>query len=276
MKVKEAIIPAAGFGTRFLPASKSIPKEMLPIYDKPAIHYVVEEAVKSGIEKIVFVVSRGKGAIEDYFDRSPELESFLEKKGKRRELEKVLEPASLAEFVFVRQDYPRGLGHAILCGEKAVSGDTFAVLLPDDLMASEKPCLMQLLNAMEKHKAQGAIAVMEVEREKVSSYGIVYGDKLEDGVVEIKGMVEKPSPQETPSRLAIIGRYVLPREIFGAIKRTKPGKGGEIQLTDAIASILGDKTILGVSVDGERFDVGNPQGFVKANVFFSNIRGQGS
>ena len=275
MKIKEAVIPAAGFGTRFLPASKSIPKEMIPIYDRPAIHYVVEEAVKSGIEKIVFVVSRGKEAIENYFDRSPELEAFLEKKGKRKELEKILEPSSLAEFVFVRQDYPKGLGHAVLCGEKAVSGDTFAVLLPDDIMVSEKPCLRQLIDAMEKHKAQGAIAVMEVEREKVSSYGIVYGEKLEDGVIKIEGMVEKPSPEEAPSRLAIIGRYVLPREIFGAIKRTEPGRGGEIQLTDAIASILKDKTILGVSADGKRFDVGNPQGFVEANLFLSKFMEQG-
>ncbi len=271
--VRKLVIPSAGFGTRFLPLTKAIPKEMVPIVDKPSIYYIVDEGRRSDIDTFVIVVSRGKVPIEDYFDRNPELEEFLKKKGKKDLLEKVLDPPSMGSFVFVRQDFPKGLGHAVLCAEAAVGNETFAVSLPDDLIISDKPCILQLLEAMERYGADGAIALQEVPEKDVSRYGVVSGKRLSDSVIELDGLVEKPPVGEAPSNLAIVGRYVLPPSIFGALKKTPKGRGGEIQLTDAISRVLGSSKIIGVLFEGKRFDVGTPEGFLKANIEVSRIMG---
>ncbi len=268
--VKKAVIPAAGYGTRFLPATKSIPKEMVPIIDKPAIHYVVEEAAKSGIEVVIIVLSRGKEAISSYFDRNPELEGILKDKGKEKELRAIIEPSELCNFIFVRQDFPKGLGHAVLCAEKAVGNETFAVLLPDDLIVSEKPCLMQMMEAMKE--ADGVIALQRVKENELSSYGIVGGRWIGEKTFEIKEMVEKPKPSEAPSDLAIVGRYILPPAIFKAIRETPPGRGGEIQLTDAISKLLSTHKFIGLVFEGKRFDTGTPKGFLEANVSLKSLR----
>lgn len=263
-KVRKAVIPAAGFGTRFLPATKSMPKEMLPIIDKPAIHYAVEEAVKAGIEEIIFITGRGKRALEDYFDHSYELEHLLELKGKTKELKEIKAISDMAEIVYIRQKEALGLGHAVLRARDLVGDEPFAVILPDDFVIGDKPCIGEMMEVFEK-TGKSVILTEEVPKEKVSSYGVV--DPVEDGLsFSLKGIVEKPSMDEAPSNKAVIGRYVFDQKIFEYLEKTEPGKGGEIQLTDAIVGLIQNEGAMGYSLQGTRFDTGDKLGFLKATV----------
>jgi len=269
MKVTKAVIPAAGLGTRFLPATKAQPKEMLPIVDKPAIQYIVEEAVASGIEDILIITGRGKRAIEDHFDRAVELELLLEKKGNGRLLEIVREISEMANIHYIRQKEPKGLGHAVHCARKFIGNEPFAVLLGDDIVRSQTPCLKQLLNIYEKYGAS-IIGVQEVSREETQRYGIVeVSDADLNGVYEIKDLIEKPKPEEAPSNLAIMGRYVLTPEIFEAIEATPPGTGGEIQLTDALKRLSQTQPLYAYNFEGRRYDVGDKLGFLIATIEFA-------
>jgi UTP--glucose-1-phosphate uridylyltransferase len=263
-KVRKAVIPAAGFGTRFLPATKSMPKEMLPIIDKPAIHYAVEEAVKSGIEEIIFITGRGKRALEDYFDHSYELEDLLKKKGKTEILKEIEAISDMAEIVYIRQKEALGLGHAVLKAKDLVGDEPFAVILPDDFVVGDKPCIGEMIEVFNK-TGKSVILTEEVPPEKVSSYGIV--DPINDGpYFDLKGIVEKPSIEEAPSNHSVIGRYVLDPKIFKYLEDTKPGKGGEIQLTDAIVDLIRNEGAQGFKLTGTRFDTGDKLGFLKATV----------
>ena len=273
MKIRKAVIPAAGLGTRMLPITKSMPKEMLPIVDKPVIHYVVEEAIKAGIDDILIITGKGKRAIEDYFDRSFELEFYLREKGKFEELKQIEEIGEMVDIYYVRQKKPLGLGDAILHAEKHVNGEPFAVLLGDDIIVSEKPGIKQLIEIAERKEAP-VIGVERVPWELVSRYGIVDGEPLGDGVYQVKHLVEKPSPQEAPSNVAIIGRYVLTPEVFDALRETPPGRGGELQLTDALQRLLSSQNIFAKEITGERYDVGSKLGFVIANIELSLKRGE--
>ena len=273
MKIRKAVIPAAGLGTRMLPITKSMPKEMLPIVDKPVIHYVVEEAVKAGIDDILIITGKGKRAIEDYFDRSFELEFYLREKGKFEELKQIEEIGEMVDIYYVRQKKPLGLGDAILHAEKHVNGEPFAVLLGDDIIVSEKPGIKQLIEIAERKEAP-VIGVERVPWELVSRYGIVDGEPLGDEVYQVKHLVEKPSPQEAPSNVAIIGRYVLTPEVFDALRETPPGRGGELQLTDALQRLLSSQNIFAKEITGERYDVGSKLGFVIANIELSLKRGE--
>lgn len=265
-KVRKAVIPAAGFGTRFLPATKSMPKEMLPIIDKPAIHYAVEEAVKAGITEIIFITGRGKRAIEDYFDHSYELEDLLRTKGKHDVLKEVEDISDMADIVYIRQKEALGLGHAILRAKDWVGNEPFVVILPD-VLVEDSNCTKDLVETYAK-SGKSVIGVKAVPEEKVSSYGIV--DPAGDGeCFEIKGMVEKPSVEEAPSNLSIYGRYVLSPEIFNYLEETEPGAGNEIQITDAIAKMIPNEGVMGQVYDGEYFDTGDKLGFVKATVSFA-------
>ncbi|ASJ06242.1 UTP--glucose-1-phosphate uridylyltransferase GalU [Thermococcus pacificus] len=272
MRVRKAVIPAAGLGTRMLPITKSMPKEMLPIVDKPVIHYVVEEAIKAGIDDILIITGKGKRAIEDYFDRSFELEYYLREKGNLGQLRQVEEIGEMVDIYYVRQKKPLGLGDAILHAEKHVNGEPFAVLLGDDIIISEKPGIKQLIEVAEKKDAP-VIGVEEVPWELVSRYGIVEGELVSRSLYRIKDMVEKPSPSEAPGNIAIIGRYILPPEIFEFLRRTPPGKGGEIQLTDALREMLKEQDMFAKVIDGERYDVGSRAGFIRANLEISLSRG---
>lgn len=265
MKVKKAVFPVAGLGTRFLPATKSSPKEMLPLIDKPLVQYVVEEAVASGIEQILFVTGRGKRAIEDHFDISVELESHLEEKGKQSTLQEIREIADLLDIFYVRQKKALGLGHAILCARDFVGNEPFAVLLGDDIIDSEVPCLRQLLNVYEERKGS-VLALEKVPMENISSYGCVKADPLAERVFRVTDMVEKPKREEAPSDMAIIGRYVLTPRIFSILEHQEPGKGGEIQLTDAILKLSREEQVYGCLFDGLRHDCGDKLGFLKATV----------
>ncbi|NIO48927.1 MAG: UTP--glucose-1-phosphate uridylyltransferase GalU [Candidatus Aminicenantes bacterium] len=265
MKIKKALIPAAGFGTRFLPATKSQPKEMLSVVDKPLIQYGVEEAVQSGIESIGIVISRGKSSIEDYFDRSPELEQFLEEKGKVDFLEQVREIASLAEFFYIRQKKALGLGHAILMGESYIGQEPFAVLLPDDIFDCPTPCTKQLMDAYSELKSS-IIVLGRVDEEGTKKYGIVKPKKISDRVYQVEDMIEKPGPERAFSDLGILGRYIFHPEIFEAIKKTDPDKGGEIQITDAIKILLKTKPVYGYLFEGKRYDAGDKLGFLEASI----------
>jgi UTP--glucose-1-phosphate uridylyltransferase len=263
-KVRKAVIPAAGFGTRFLPATKSMPKEMLPIIDKPAIHYAVEEAVKAGIEEIIFITGRGKRAIEDYFDHSYELEDLLEIKGKTELLAQVREISDMADIVYIRQKEALGLGHAVLRARDWVGDEPFAVILPDVLIDSAESCTKQLIRVYEK-TGKSVVGVKEVDWDQVSSYGII--DPEGDGAsFNIRGVVEKPSREEAPSNLSIVGRYIFTPEIFKYLAETEPGKGGEIQLTDAIAKMIEGEGVCGATYEGEDYDTGDKLGFLKATV----------
>ncbi len=267
-KVRKAIIPAGGWGTRFLPATKAQPKEMLPIVDKPTIQYIVEEAVSSGIEDIIIVTGKNKRAIEDHFDRSPELEVLLEKKGDRELLELVRSISELVDIHYVRQKEARGLGHAVYCARKFVGREPFAVLLGDDLIVGEKPCLKQLLEVYEEYRCP-VIAVQEVSLEEVRRYGIIKPARTSapgGRLVRVEDLVEKPAPAEAPSRYAIIGRYIITPEVFEILATTKPGAGGEIQLTDALRELLKTQPIYAYLFEGERFDVGDKLGFLQATV----------
>lgn len=265
MKIRKALIPAAGFGTRFLPATKSQPKEMLSVVDKPLIQYGVEEAVQSGIESIGIVISRGKSSIEDYFDRSPELEQFLEEKGKSDFLEQVRGIASLAEFCYIRQKKALGLGHAILMGESYIGQEPFAVLLPDDIFDCPTPCTKQLIDAYSELGAS-IIVLGRVDEEGTKKYGIVKPKQISERVFQIEDMIEKPGPERAFSDLGILGRYVFHPDIFEAIKKTDPDKGGEIQITDAIKILLETKPVYGYLFEGKRYDAGDKLGLLEASI----------
>jgi UTP--glucose-1-phosphate uridylyltransferase len=264
MKVKKALIPAAGFGTRFLPATKSQPKEMLSVVDKPLIQYSVEEAVQSGIESIGIVISRGKSSIEDYFDRSPELEQFLEEKGKSDFLEQVKRISNLAEFCYIRQKKALGLGHAVLMGESYIGQEPFAVLLPDDIFDCPTPCAKQLIDAYSELEAS-IIVLGRVDKEGTKKYGIVKPKQISERVFQVEDMIEKPGPERAFSDLGILGRYVFHPDIFEAIKKTDPDKGGEIQITDAIKILIETKPVYGYLFEGKRYDAGDKLGFLKAS-----------
>ncbi len=265
MKVRKAIFPVAGLGTRFLPATKSSPKEMLPLIDKPLVQYVVEEAVAAGIEQIIFVTGRTKRSIEDHFDSSPELESHLEEKGKDETLQEVRDLADLVDIFYVRQKKALGLGHAILCARDFIGNEPFAVLLGDDIIDAATPCLRQLLDVYSEYKGS-VLALEQVPMEQISSYGCVAVNRLTDRVMEVTDMVEKPKREEAPSDLAIIGRYVLTPAIFPILENQEPGRGGEIQLTDAIRRLSRDETVYGCLFEGLRHDCGDKLGFLKATV----------
>ena len=265
MKIKKAVFPVAGLGTRFLPATKASPKEMLPLIDKPLVQYVVEEAVAAGIEQVLFVTGRGKRAIEDHFDISFELESILREKGKEDEFKEVRDIAEMMSIFYVRQRQALGLGHAILCAREFVGNEPFAVLLGDDIIDGEKPCLGQLLDVYEKYRGS-VLALEQVPLENISSYGCVEATEMSDRIYQVTNLVEKPKKEDAPSDLAIIGRYVLTPEIFPILERQEPGKGGEIQLTDAILTLSRQEPIYGCRFEGTRHDCGDKLGFLKATV----------
>ena len=268
MKVRKAIIPAAGLGTRFLPATKAQPKEMLPIVDKPTIQYIIEEAVASGIEEILIVTGRNKKCIEDHFDRSVELELELEKSNKEEMLEMVREISNIADIHYIRQKEPRGLGHAILCARAFVGNEPFAVLLGDDVVDSEVPCLKQLMDCYNEYKTS-ILGVQTVPKDDVNKYGIVDGIHIEDRVYKVKNLVEKPAVEEAPSNVAILGRYIITPQIFNILEQTKPGKGGEIQLTDALQTLISQEAMYAYNFEGKRYDVGDKLGFLQATVEFA-------
>jgi UTP--glucose-1-phosphate uridylyltransferase len=264
-KIRVAVFPAAGLGTRFLPATKAQPKEMLPLVDRPLIQYVVEEARDAGIERIVIVTGRGKNAIEDHFDTSFELEHTLAEKGKNGLLEEVRGVAELIPVAYVRQKQALGLGHAVLQARDLVGGEPFAVMLGDDIVDSAEPCIGQMMRLYEE-RGNPVIALQEVPRAETRQYGIVAGEKVGDRVVKITDMVEKPPPEKAPSNLAIIGRYLLPPEIFSILEETRPEVGGEIQLTSALKTLLSRRPIDGYLFEGQRYDAGDKLGFLKATV----------
>lgn len=269
-RVRKAVLPAAGLGTRFLPATKAQPKEMLPVVDKPLIQYVVEECVASGIENIIIVTGRGKNAIEDHFDSSPELESFLESKGKSELAQLVRNIGNMVHFSYTRQKEPLGLGHAVLVAKDLVGNEPFAVLLGDVIIPGPRPATRQLVEVYEA-TGKGAIAVEEVPREKTGLYGIVDVEPANDSrwgkrLMRIRDLVEKPSPAEAPSTLGVTGRYVLPPEVFDCLERTKPGRGGEIQLTDALRLLAKETGLFAYVYEGKSYDAGDKLGFLKATV----------
>jgi UTP--glucose-1-phosphate uridylyltransferase len=272
-KVTKAIFPVAGLGTRFLPATKSIPKEIMTLVDRPLIQYAIDEARAAGIKEFIFVTSRGKSALEDYFDYAPELESELRKKGKTDLLE-ILKDTNMdsGAIAYVRQNRPMGLGHAVWCARRLVGNEPFAVLLPDDVIAADKPCLAQMVEAFEE-TGGNIVAAMEVAPEKASSYGVL--DIAEDrgAIVKVKGMVEKPKREDAPSNLAVIGRYILSPKVLTNLNKMKQGAGGEIQLTDAIASeVDGKEGVYGFRFRGQRYDCGSKPGFLQATVAFGLAR----
>lgn len=267
-KVRKAIIPAAGLGTRFLPATKAMPKEMLPIVDKPTIQYIVEEAVASGIEDIIIVTGKGKRAIEDHFDNAPELEQNLLDKGKYDILDKVRYSSDLANIHYIRQKEPRGLGHAVWCARNFIGDEPFAVLLGDDIVESDIPCLSQLINEYEDTQSS-VIGVQQVPASDTHRYGIIDPSANEDRRYQVKQFVEKPALGTAPSNLAIMGRYVLTPEIFQFLEKQEAGAGGEIQLTDAIQALNEIQTVYAYDFKGERFDVGEKMGFVKTTIEFA-------
>lgn len=268
MRIRKAIIPAAGLGTRFLPATKAQPKEMLPIVDKPTIQYVVEEAAASGIEDIIIVTGRGKDAIENHFDRSLELQIALGRQGKTEQLQEIEQISELASFCYIRQEEPLGLGHAILTAKALVGNEPFAVLLGDDIIDAEVPCLAQMIAAFERYRSS-IIAVQQVSVEEISNYGIIDPRPAEDSIYQILDLVEKPTPEAAPSDLAIVGRYILMPEIFEALEQTPPDGGGEIQLTNGLRALLRTQTMYGLAFRGRRYDAGSKLGFVKATVQFA-------
>lgn len=265
MKVHKAVIPAAGLGTRFLPATKAQPKEMLPVVDKPAIQYVVEETVRAGISDILIISGRGKRPIEDHFDRSFELEFFLEHKAKFDELKQVREVSDLAAIHYIRQRDPLGLGNAVSVAEPHVSGEPFVVLLGDDLLREDDPLLSEMLKIHERY-GRSVIAVQEVPRSEISLYGCIEPESIEDNLCRVAAVVEKPSVESAPSNLAVIGRYVLTPEVFDALREVQPGAGGEIQLTDAINLLAREQAVYAYIHEGPRYDIGNKLDYLKATV----------
>ena len=268
MKVRKAIIPAAGLGTRFLPATKAQPKEMLPIVDKPTIQYIVEEAVASGIEDIIIVTGRSKRAIEDHFDKSYELESELQKGGKDELLKQIQDISNMVDIHYIRQKEPRGLGHAIYCAKSFIGNEPFAVLLGDDVVDAEVPCLKQMIDVYNEYKTS-ILGVQTVPDEDVSKYGIVNCKHVEDRIYKVKDLVEKPKQDVAPSNIAILGRYIITSKIFECLENTTPGAGGEIQLTDALKMLCKTEAMYSYDFIGRRYDVGNRMGFLEATVEFA-------
>jgi UTP--glucose-1-phosphate uridylyltransferase len=269
VRIRKAVFPAAGLGTRFLPATKASPKEMLPLVDKPLIQYGVEEAIASGIEQVILVTGRGKTAIEDHFDVSKELEMLLEEKGKKQLLREVREISSMVDFAYVRQKEALGLGHAILCARHLVGDEPFAVCLGDDIIDSRVPAMRQLIDVYRRYHAS-VLAVVRVPRTQISAYGVIDPERMgEERLYRVRDLVEKPTVERAPSELAVIGRYVLTPAVFGRLAETRPGKGGEIQLTDGLHALLADEPIYAVEVEGDRYDAGDKLGFLKATVSFA-------
>jgi UTP--glucose-1-phosphate uridylyltransferase len=270
-KIRRALFPAAGLGTRFLPATKAQPKEMLPLVDKPIIQYAIEEAVASGLKNLVIITGRGKNAIEDHFDISYELEKTLEERGKSDMLSLVRAVSEMVHIAYVRQKEAMGLGHAVLVARDLMNEEPFAVLLGDDVIESEVPCIRQMMDIYDRHEAC-VIAIMEVPAEETGRYGIIKAQALSEGdgrLFEVLDMVEKPSPNEAPSNLAIIGRYILTPDVFQVLEKTGAGSGGEIQLTDGLRQLLGRKRILAYKFQGKRHDAGDKLGFLKATIEFA-------
>ena len=267
MKVRKVVIPAAGLGTRFLPATKAQPKEMIPIVDKPTIQYIVEEAIASGIEEILIVTGRNKKSIEDHFDKSIELELKLESSGKIELLKEVQKISNLVDIYYIRQKEPKGLGHAINCARTFIGNEPFAVMLGDDIVDSDIPCLKQLIDCYEKYNTS-ILGVQQVPKKHVSKYGIVKGKIIEDRVYCVEDLIEKPKVEEAPSNVAILGRYIITPEIFYILKNTKPGKNNEIQLTDALKKLIDIQSMHAYDFIGRRYDVGDKLGFLKATVEF--------
>jgi UTP--glucose-1-phosphate uridylyltransferase len=271
MKVRKAVFPAAGLGTRFLPVTKAIPKEMLPLVDKPLIQYCVEEAIASGIEDVIIVTGRGKTAIEDHFDTSKELEVLLKERGKHDLLKMVMDISNLVRFSYTRQKEALGLGHAILCARDLVGDEPFAVFLGDDIIDSKAPAMAQMVDVYKRYR-HSVLAVQRVPRESISSYGVIKGEQVEERLFKVTDLVEKPRAEDAPSDLAIIGRYILTPDVFEYLENTKPGKLGEIQLTDALKGMASRHPIYALQFEGERYDAGDRLGFLKANVSFAMKR----
>lgn len=267
-QVKKAIIPAAGLGTRFLPATKAQPKEMLPIVDKPTLQFIIEEAVSAGIEEILIVTGRNKKAIEDHFDKSVELELELEKQGKLEQLDMVRQISDMINIQYVRQKEPKGLGHAVLCARSFINSEPFAVILGDDVVKSKVPCIKQLMSAYDRYSST-ILGVQTVPEDKTDKYGIVDGSMISDRVYLVSDLVEKPEKGSAPSNIAILGRYILTPDIFDILSSQKPGKNGEIQLTDAIKTLSGKAAVYAYEFEGRRYDVGEKMGFLKATVEFA-------
>ncbi len=268
MKVRKAIIPAAGLGTRFLPATKAMPKEMLPIVDKPTIQYIVEEAIESGIEDIIIVTGKGKRAIEDHFDHSFELEQNLFEKGKFELLTEVQKSSKLVDIHYIRQKEPKGLGHAIWCARKFIGNEPFAVLLGDDIVNADTPCLKQMIDQYNRYNAT-ILGVQTVNESDVSRYGIVDGSMIDSRLYNVHSLVEKPKQDEAPSNLAILGRYILSPKIFDILSNQKPGAGDEIQLTDAIAELNKHEAVYAYDFEGTRYDVGEKMGFIQTTIDYA-------
>jgi len=268
MKIKKAVIPAAGLGTRMLPATKSVPKEMLPLVDTPVLQYLVEEAVQSGIEDILIITNRSKTAMEDYFDFAPEIEAALEKSGKYTDLEKVRYSANMANIFFVRQKETKGLGHAIGKARKFVGDEPFAVILGDDVIMSEKPVLKQMIEAAEKYDAC-AVGTQMVADEAIGKYSSLKVSPIEDRIMKVTDMNEKPKPHEKFSNYAILGRYILSPKVFDLIDNTPPGYGGEIQLTDALKELCKIENMIAVEFEGKRYDTGNIKGYLEATIDYA-------
>lgn len=268
MKIKKAIIPAAGFGTRFLPATKAQPKEMIPVVDKPTLQYIIEEAIKAGIEEVLIVTNRNKHAIEDHFDRSIELELLLERSGKTELLKEIRDISELVRIHYVRQMEAKGLGHAILCGKAFVGNEPFAVLLGDDIVDAKQPCIGQLMEAYDEY--QGTIlGVQAVPDSETGKYGIVDGDFINANTYSVKSLVEKPAPGEAPSNVAILGRYIISPKVFEILEDTAPGKGGEIQLTDALNRLAQEDKVYARVFSGRRYDVGDKMGYLEATIDYA-------
>lgn len=268
MKATKVVIPVAGWGTRSLPASKNVPKEMLPIYNKPVIQYVVEEAMQSGISDVIFVTNRGKTIIEDHFDHNLQLEEILRRAGKTEMLKTVQDVAEMVNIISVRQKEQKGLGHAVLCAREVIQNEPFAIMVGDDLQFGEEAGIAQLLKVAQE-RDMPVIGVMEVPREHVHRYGIISGKEIADGIYHVDSLVEKPNTDEAPSNLAIIGRYVLTPDIFDALTEIKPGHGGEIQLTDALQILAQKRGLLAVKIKGTRFDAGDWAEYLTANIYFA-------
>lgn len=268
MKVKKAVIPAAGFGTRFLPATKSTPKEMLTIVDRPTIHYNVEELIEAGIEDILIIIGRNKEDIANYFDRSPELELYLKENGKEDLYELTERISNMANIHYVRQKEAKGLGHAVFCAKSFVGDEPFALVLGDDLVYSTTPCIKQLTDVYEKYEST-ILGVQTVDKKQVNKYGIIDGIKVDNQLYEVKDLIEKPSIEEAPSNVAILGRYILTPDIFAMIEETPPGKNGEIQLTDALKRLNQHKEIYAYEFEGKRYDTGDKLGYLIATVEYA-------
>ena len=273
MKIRKAVIPAAGLGTRFLPATKAQPKEMLPIVDKPTIQYIIEEAVASGIEDILIVTGRGKRAIEDHFDKSYELEDILKRNGDEELLSLVQDVSNLANVNYIRQKEPRGLGHAIHCARSFVDNEPFAVMLGDDIVESKVPCLKQMISIFDQYNTT-ILGVQHVPKKDVSKYGIIKGSDIGERVYRVEDMIEKPDQDKAPSNVAILGRYIIMPEIFTYLEKATPGKGGEIQLTDALRALLSSNSVYAYDFVGKRYDVGNKLGFLEATIEFALKRNE--